>query len=58
MFFSKEINKTAFSFNNSEMIESIDSIEIYVYGSKKVPVCKKKKLNVMIQKKQYKNEQF
>ena len=44
MFFSKEINKTAFSFNNSEMIESIDSIEIYVYGSKEVPVCKKKEI--------------
>ena len=44
MFFSEEINKTALSFNNSEIIESIDSIEIYVYGSKEVPVCKKKEI--------------
>ena len=44
MLFSKEINKTALSFNNSEIIESIDSIEIYVHGSKEVPVCKKKEI--------------
>ena len=44
MFFPEEINKTALSFNNSEIIKSIDSIKIYVYGSKEVPVCKKKEI--------------
>ena len=39
------------SFNNSEIIESIDSIEIYVYGSKEVPVYKKKEIKCNDKKK-------
>ena len=44
MFFSEEINKTALSVNNNERIESINWIEINVYGSREVAVCKKKEI--------------
>ena len=44
IFFSEEINKTALSVKNNERIESMNLIEINVYGSREVPVCKKKEI--------------
>ena len=38
--FTHEIDKIALSLNDDKMIQSIDSIEIYVYGTSKYLVSK------------------
>ena len=47
--FTEEINKIALSLNDDKRMQSIDSIEIYAYGTSKDLVSeKKKRLNVAI----------
>ena len=41
--FTEEINKIALSSNDDKIIQSIDSIEIYAYGTSKDLICKKEK---------------
>ena len=42
--FTKEINKISLSSINDKRIESIDSVETYVYGTSKDLVCKKEEI--------------
>ena len=42
--FTKEINKISVSSINDKRIESIDSVETYVYGTSKYLVCKKEEI--------------
>ena len=44
--FTEEINKIALSLKDDKRIQSIDSIERYVYGMNKYFYVRKKKLNV------------
>ena len=49
--FTEEINRIALSSNDGKRMQSISSIETYTYGMSNDLVCKKKKLNVTINKK-------
>ena len=53
--FTEEVNKTLLSANNDKRIQSNDSIEIYVYGTRRDLVCKKEQIECNIIIKQYKN---
>ena len=39
--FTEEVNKIAISTNDNKRIQSIDSIEIYAYGTSKDLLCKR-----------------
>ena len=43
---AEEINKTALRANNEKRIQSVDSMEIYAFGTSKDLVCKKKRLKL------------
>ena len=53
--FTEEINKVALSSNDDKRMQSIDSIETYVYGMNKDLVCKKEEIKCNNIIKQYKN---
>ena len=40
--FTEEINKIALSSNDDKIIQSIDSIETYAYGTRKYLACKRR----------------
>ena len=46
--FTEVINKIALSSNDDKRMRSIGSIEIYVHGTSKDLICKKKKVNAII----------
>ena len=46
--FSEEVNKIALTTNYDKIIQSIDSIETYAYGTSKNLVCKMKKFDIRI----------
>ena len=52
---TEEINKIALSCNDDKRIQSIDSIETYVYGMNKILLCKKEEIKCNNIIKQYKN---
>ena len=59
--FTEEINKIALSSNDDKIIQSIDSIETYAYGTRKylacnniIRKCKKLLILMMLQKKNIK----
>ena len=53
--FTEEVSKIALRANNDERIQSIDSIDTYVYGTNKNLVCKKEEIKCINTIKQYKN---
>ena len=52
--FTEEINNIALSSNDDKRIQSIDSIEIYVYGTRKYLVSDKEEIKCNNIKKLYK----
>ena len=54
--FIEEINKIALSSNDDKIIQSIDLIETYAYGTSKDLVSKKQEIKCNNIIKQYKNE--
>ena len=44
IFFTEEINKIASSSNDDKIMQSIDSIETYAYGTSKVLVSEKEEI--------------
>ena len=52
MILLKKINKIALSSNDDKKMQSIDSIETYVYGINKDVVCKKEEIKCTNIKKQ------
>ena len=54
--FTEEIKKIALCSNDDKRMQSIDSIEIYVYGTSKDLVSEKEEIKCNNIKKQYKNE--
>ena len=46
--FTEEVKKIALTGKDNKRIQSIDSTEIYSYGTSKEVVCKRNKLNVTI----------
>ena len=54
--FSEEINKTALSSNDDKRMQSIDSIEVYAYGTSKDLVSEKEDIKCNNIIKWYKNE--
>ena len=53
--FTEEMNKIALSSNQDKRIQSIHSIETYIYGTSKDLVCKKLEIKCNNIIKQYKN---
>ena len=49
--FTEEIDRIALSSNDGKRMQSISSIETYTYGMSNDLVCKKKEINVTINKK-------